>query len=254
LNRKMFEAMMHAEPENPDRRYVFIVDNENLAMFIFLAGFSAVLLQQEQDEYYFDAEGLVDYLRSLELRGTNRMDYLYVPACSTKKQNDLLTEYFKEQYLEYREGWRLFKDKDYLTRLDADQEVKKIVRQFVDRYEKKPDEEPDLDRYHMLDKDGKPTSPMDIAIVEQIMESVAFFFLGSTPYLYENGVYTEDYGGAKTQGRDPKTALPEIYAQQYHQSDLRAVDLAAGSAEEVLSAVQLSGTLGQFPERLLRSD
>ena len=175
MNRKMFEAMMHAEPENPDRRYVFIVDNENLAMFIFLAGFSAVLLQQEQDEYYFDAEGLVDYLRSLELRGTNRMDYLYVPACSTKKQNDLLTEYFKEQYLEYREGWRLFKDKDYLTRLDADQEVKKIVRQFVDRYEKKPDEEPDLDRYHMLDKDGKPTSPMDIAIVEQIMESVAFF-------------------------------------------------------------------------------
>ncbi|MBR1390535.1 MAG: hypothetical protein IJ567_03670 [Lachnospiraceae bacterium] len=118
----IFETYMHTEPDSVDKKYMFIVDNADLALSIIDAGFCAVAILENR-EGFFNLEGLLEYLQSIAFLGTCRMDYLFVPACSTKKQNDQLEEYFREEYLDYREGWKLFKDKDYLRKLDHRTEI-----------------------------------------------------------------------------------------------------------------------------------
>ena len=195
MNRLLFENYMHTEPDTLDKKYLFIVDNINLALSIIDAGFSTVVLQEE--EGYFSLDGLIAYLSSIASRGTCRMDYMYVPACSTKTANDTLAKFFKEEYLDYREGWMLFKDKDYFQKLSHRTEMQKLLHSFIERYEKSPETEPDLDRFHNLDKNGEPTSAFDIAIVEEILETVPFFVLRGFPYVYDHGVYREDPDGCR---------------------------------------------------------
>lgn len=196
MNRKIFENYMHTEPDTLDKKYVFIVDNIDLAFSIIDAGFSVVALQEDSDGF-FSLDGLMEYLNSIAFRGTCRMDYMYIPACSTKKANDTLTEFFKEEALDYREGWKLFKDKDYLQKLSYRTEIQKLLHGFINQYEKPPEAEPDLDRFHILDKDGNPASPFDVAIVEEIIRTVPFFVLREIPYVYAHGVYLEDPKGCR---------------------------------------------------------
>ncbi|MBQ7370350.1 MAG: DNA primase, partial [Blautia sp.] len=196
MNRKIFENYMHTEPDTLDKKYMFIVDNIDLALSIIDAGFSVVVLQ-EDGEAFFSPDGLMEYLNSIAFRGTCRMDYMYVPACSTKKTNDTLAEFLREEALDYREGWMLFKDKDYLQKLSHRTEMQKLLHSFIERYEKPPEAEPDLDRFHILDKNGNPTNAFDIAIVEEILETVPFFVLRGIPYVYDHGVYREDPDGCR---------------------------------------------------------
>ena len=196
MNRKIFENYMHTEPDTMDKKYMFIVDNIDLALSIIDAGFSVVALQEDSDAF-FSPDGLMEYLNSIAFLGTCRMDYMYVPACSTKKANDTLAEFFKEEYLDYREGWMLFKDKDYLQKLSHRTEMQKLLHSFIERYEKPPETEPDLDRFHILDKNGNPTNAFDIAIVEEILEKIPFFVLRGIPYVYDHGVYREDPDGCR---------------------------------------------------------
>ena len=44
--RDQFEQYMKEEPETIDQKYIFIVDNSNLALNIFDAGFRAVALEE----------------------------------------------------------------------------------------------------------------------------------------------------------------------------------------------------------------
>lgn len=130
MNRKIFENCMHTEPDTMDKKYMFIVDNIDLALSIIDAGFSVVALQEDSDAF-FSPDGLMEYLNSIAFLGTCRMDYMYVPACSTKKANVILAEFFKEEYLDYREGWMLFKDKDYLQKLSHRTEMQKLLHSFM---------------------------------------------------------------------------------------------------------------------------
>ena len=196
LNRKIFENYMHTEPETLDKKYMFIVDNINLACSIIDAGFCAVALQ-EGNEGFFSLETFMEYMDSIAFLGTYRMNYMYVPACSMKAENDELAEYFRSETLDFREGWKLFKDKEYLKRLSHRAEMQKLLHGFIDCYEKPPDIEPDLDRFHILGKDGNPASPFDIAIVDEILKTVPFFVLRETPYVYQHGVYLEDPKGCR---------------------------------------------------------
>ena len=196
MNRLIFDNYMHTEPDTLDKKYMFIVDNINLALSIIDAGFCAVALK-EDTEGIFSLEDLTEYLSSTANRGSYRMDYMYVPACSTRKMNDTLTEYFEQEMLDFREGWMLFKDKDYLQKLSYRTEMQKLLHSFIERYEKPPETEPDLDQFHILDKNGEPASAFDIAIVEEILETVPFFVLHSFPYVYDHGVYREDLNGCR---------------------------------------------------------
>ena len=199
MTEKIFEQYMRTEPDSLEHRYLFLVDNKDLAFNIVAAGFSSTAVLDGRDGY-FSVESLMAYIESIEFRGTCLSSYIFVPACSTKKTNDLLAEFFEAHYLTYYEGWRLFKDKEYLAKLDAEEEIKSILERFIEQHERKLKAEKNLDRYHVIGKDGEPVGVMDIEIVEEVLRTISFFVLDETPYVYDQGVYREDAKGVCLKG------------------------------------------------------
>ncbi|MGI6736016.1 MAG: DNA primase family protein [Anaerovoracaceae bacterium] len=193
MNKGYFQTLMHREPSAGEQRYIFLVDSEDLAVNIIEAGYQAVVLQQGI-EAFFTPEELTAYMDSIQFRGLHLTSYRYVPASSSKKINDFLGEYFRANYLNWCEGWKLFKDKEYLANAGAEEEIKDILVRFIERHERKPKTQTNLDAYHVLSKDGEPVGVLDIEIVDDILHTVPFFVIGATPFLYENGVYREDIG------------------------------------------------------------
>ena len=230
MNRLIFDNYMHTEPDTLDKKYMFIVDNINLALSIIDAGFCAVALK-EDTEGIFSLEDLTEYLSSNANCGSYRMDYMYVPACSTRKMNDTLTEYFEQEMLDFREGWMLFKDKEYFQKLSYRTEMQKLLHSFIERYEKPPEKEPDLDQFHILDKNGEPASAFDIAIVEEILETVPFFILRSFPYVYDHGVYREDLNGCLLKRAIQNQLVPQAEEDRGHRENIRPADHTAGGSQ-----------------------
>ena len=192
--RSLFEQYMRTEPETVDQKYIFIVDNSDLALSIADAGFQTVALEEEKTNL-FTLDSFCSYLAGLELKGTCMTDYMYVPACQTKKSNERLIECFRELHLLFREGWMLFKDQECYKKLGYRKEIQSKLRGFIDSYEKPPNEEADKNCFHQVNKDGEVTSPLDIAIVEHLLKEVPFIVLEGVPYVYVNGVYLQDKNG-----------------------------------------------------------
>lgn len=127
--------------------------------------------------------------------GKCRSDYCYVPACASKKANDILEAYFKQEYLQFRAGWTLFKNKEYLEKMENQKELKAILSDFIMRFERKPSEQPDLNRFHKFNEQGKRIGVLDMEIVDYLIQTIPFFIIGSTPYIYCHGYYQEDSNG-----------------------------------------------------------
>ena len=192
--RRLFEQYMRTEPETVDQKYIFIVDNSDLALSIADAGFQTVALEEDNPNL-FSLDSFCSYLAGLELKGTCMTDYMYVPACQTKKSNERLIECFRELHLLFREGWMLFKDQECYKKLGYRKEIQNKLHSFIDSYEKPPDEEADKNCFHQVNKDGEATSPLDIAIVEHLLKGDPFIVLEGIPYVYVNGVYLQDKNG-----------------------------------------------------------
>ena len=192
--RRLFEQYMRTEPETVDQKYIFIVDTSDLALSIADAGFQTVALEEENPNL-FTLDSFCSYLAGLELKGTCMTDYMYVPACQTKKSNERLAECFRELHLLFREGWMLFKDQECYKKLGYRKEIQRKLRGFIDSYEKPPNEEADKNCFHQVNKDGEATSPLDIAIVEHLLKEVPFIVLEGMPYVYVSGVYLQDKNG-----------------------------------------------------------
>jgi len=192
--RRLFEQYMRTEPETVDQKYIFIVDNSDLALSIADAGFQTVALEEDNPNL-FSLDSFCSYLAGLELKGTCMTDYMYVPACQIKKTNERLAECFRELHLIFREGWMLFIDQECYKKLGYRKEIQSKLRSFIDSYEKPPNEEADKNCFHQVNKDGEVTSPLDIAIVEHLLKEVPFIVLEGIPYVYVNGVYLQDKNG-----------------------------------------------------------
>ena len=115
MNKAFFKHYMSAEPTNAKEKYIFITDNEEISQSIILVGFKSVFLANEDSEYQYSIDTFLNYLDEIAYKGKCRTDYTYIPACGTKKANDTLEEYFKAEYLKTHQGWRLFKNKEYLS-------------------------------------------------------------------------------------------------------------------------------------------
>ena len=48
----------------------------------------------------------------------------------------------------------MFKEKEYLGKLDNQKEVEKLLEQYILRFERDPKEEPKLSRFHLFDAKG----------------------------------------------------------------------------------------------------
>ena len=196
MNKNFLEHYMKTKPETMEQKYLFLVDDQELAFAVIAAGYYAVALLPERDGYY-DVESFITYMVEIACTGTYQTDYCYVPACTMKKTNDLLEQFCQNNYLTFRKGWSIFKNKEYLAKLECQQELKAVLSDFIKRFEGRQNEPPDLNKFHKFNEQGKRIGVFDMEIVDYLIQTVPFFMLGNTPYIYEKGCYHEDHNGIR---------------------------------------------------------
>ena len=209
MNRAVFESLIHSEPGTRNGKYLFLTDSEEMAGAILVAGFSSLLLKKNT-EGYFDLDSLEEYLDKSTCGGTCRESYVYVMACMTKANNDRLKEMLLREALDSREGWQLFYEKEYLAKPESRQELTAVLERFIDRFEGRPDEDHSIDRFHRFNDDGRPVGVLDLEIVDFILKKIPFFVLGTTPFVYRDGVYEEDVGGIRLKAEIQKLIFREL--------------------------------------------
>lgn len=185
---------MATKPQTKEQKYIFLIDNENLAMNIVASGYQAIALISGSEAYY-SIYSFLEYMDEIAFQGTYRSDYCYIPSCSIKKTNDTLEGYFKEEYIQFHSGWMLFKNKEYLEKTENQTELKAILSGFLMRFERNLSEQPDLNRFHKFNGQGKRIGVVDMEIVDYLIQTVPFFVIGSIPYIYNQGCYQEDSNG-----------------------------------------------------------
>lgn len=185
---------MATKPQTKEQKYIFLIDNENLAMNIVASGYQAIALISGSEAYY-SIYSFLEYMDEIAFQGTYRSDYCYIPSCSIKKTNDTLEGYFKEEYIQFHSGWMLFKNKEYLEKTENQTELKAILSGFLMRFERNLSEQPDLNRFHKFNEQGKRIGVLDMEIVDYLIQTVPFFVIGSIPYIYNQGCYQEDSNG-----------------------------------------------------------
>ena len=196
MNKIFLEHYMKTKPETLEQKYLFLFDDQELAFAVIAAGYYAVALLPERDGYY-DVESFITYMVEIACTGTYQTDYCYVPACTMKKTNDLLEQFCQNNYLTFRKGWSIFKNKEYLAKLEYQQELKAVLSDFIKRFEGRQNEPPDLNKFHKFNEQGKRIGVFDMEIVDYIIQMVPFFMLENTPYIYEKGCYHEDHNGIR---------------------------------------------------------
>lgn len=117
MNKKFLKHYMETEPEGTSKRYIFLVDNQDIAMNIVMSGYQALYLGQEDDGYYFSVNSFIEDMRSIQFHGTCQSAYHYVAACTTKWMNDRILEFCKEAGLDEKlvqaEGKRMKRSEVY---------------------------------------------------------------------------------------------------------------------------------------------
>lgn len=187
---------MKTKPETNEQKYLFLVDNQDIAFAILSAGYPAVTLLYGQQGYH-DIDSFIEYMDEIAYTGTYQMDYIYVPACSSKKTNESLEQYFQNNYLTYRKGWILFRDKEYLAKPEHLLQIKAVISDFIKRFEGQGTDQPDLNKFHRFNEQGKRIGVFDMEIVDYLIQTVPFFMLENTPYIYGSGCYHEDANGIR---------------------------------------------------------
>lgn len=56
MNKKFLKHYMETNPEGTAQTYIFLVDNQDIALNIVMSGYQAICLVQEDDGYYFSAD------------------------------------------------------------------------------------------------------------------------------------------------------------------------------------------------------
>ena len=67
-----------------------------------------------------------------------------------------------------------------------------------------------LDEFHLLNHDGKPTSPYDFAICQHLKQSENILVIGQQPYIYRHGVFVPDAGGTILKSKIQKCLYPQF--------------------------------------------
>lgn len=69
LNKKFLKHYMETEPEGTNQKYIFLVDNQDIALNIVMSGYQTLYLEQEDDGYYFSADSFIEEMRNIQFQG-----------------------------------------------------------------------------------------------------------------------------------------------------------------------------------------
>ena len=198
MNRAILEKLIHQEPKDAKSRYVFLHDSRQICEAIITVGFRCVYIAPKADSGFFDVESFVEYIRDQSDAGTCLMSYVFVLACFKKKTNDAIESILKAHQIEYRVGaYSLFRDKEYLGKYDYQDELEKILNEYVNRFEGPNEVAVNREQFIKRDPDGREKGIMEKALVDYIIETVNFFVVGTAIYIYSDGVFSEDSLGIK---------------------------------------------------------
>lgn len=100
MNKLFLEHYMHTAPEETEQKYIFLADDREIGFNIIAAGYKAVLILGQEDGYY-DVDSFITYMDKIMLTGTYQSAYCYISACSEKRINDTLEQYFKQNLMKY---------------------------------------------------------------------------------------------------------------------------------------------------------
>lgn len=67
-----------------------------------------------------------------------------------------------------------------------------------------------LDEFHLLNHDGKPTAPYDFKICQHLKQTENILVIGQQPYIYRSGVYCPDIGGTILKSKIQKCLYPQF--------------------------------------------
>ena len=98
MNKKFLKHYMETNPEGTAQTYIFLVDNQDIALNIVMSGYQAICLVQEDDGYYFSADSFIEEMRSIQFTGSCQSAYHYVTACTVKWMNDKLQTFFQRRW------------------------------------------------------------------------------------------------------------------------------------------------------------
>ena len=251
----MMEYLSH-EPADLYSSYIFLTDDRDLALMIAGSGFGAQALLEDPDDQdqFFSVDSFISYLESPKCLYTCRINYTYVPACFQKHKNDLLEEFFKEhRYLNSISGWRLFKNREYLAKPSYQEDLKKILVDFINRHEgpraaaqfsRSSDKESGDELYpsnipyeedpnhcinngwftvddtirekmHTFSKNDQPNGILDGAVIDYIISHVHMFILDMMVYLYQKGRYIQDPQGSQTRELIRSLLYPQMMKSNY---------------------------------------
>ena len=93
MNKKFLKHYMGTNPEGTAQTYIFLVDNQDIALNIVMSGYQALCLVQEDDGYYFSADSFIEEMRAVQFPGSCQCAYHYVVSCTVNWVNDKLLIY-----------------------------------------------------------------------------------------------------------------------------------------------------------------
>ncbi len=70
MNKKFLKHYMETNPEGTAQTYIFLVDNQDIALNIVMSGYQALCLVQEDDGYYFSADSFIEEMRAIQFTGS----------------------------------------------------------------------------------------------------------------------------------------------------------------------------------------
>ena len=92
---------METNPEGTAQTYIFLVDNQDIALNIVMSGYQALCLVQEDDGYYFSADSFIEEMRAIQFTGSCQCAYHYVAlrnrnGLKSRSEQELLEEEIKD--------------------------------------------------------------------------------------------------------------------------------------------------------------
>lgn len=182
------------EPDQQKSRinYFFLVNENPVAAMLKWLHYPVIII----DEKHLSITEFETIISELQPGTTYILDYIFL-TCLTKKENEELQEFLKQEGLHYKEqAWRLFYRKEYLKDPNNTKELEKAIKEFA-KEDKLASYDSNLMRFHHWNSKGEPIAVFDFKIFEYIKETYPLFVCSGSVYLYQHGVYLRDSDGTQ---------------------------------------------------------
>lgn len=243
MNKAIIANIIKHSPESEKKAYIFVNDQKAICEAVITVGFYSLYIADDRSkiESFFTRESFCDFIRNTANSGTNIMDYVFVLGCCRKKTNDTIMEVLANNQLIYRNGaYTLFKDKDYLAKYEKQEELEKVLEDYVHRFEGDGENLVDKTKFCLFGADGAMKGIKEIALVQYLTEVYNLFVVNEELYVYKGGVYFLDEKGIWV-----KSVIQKLIPEKY--ITLRNLNNVYGLLLEQRELQKTFGELNDYP-------